>query len=72
MIFNKVGSSRHAEMLRQVCDDLQVSCLGCVPTRKSLEQHSRYLGLDFSVSPEHDELVELLDENVRWERLLQL
>ena len=72
VIFNKVGSSRHEGMLRQVCDDLQVECLGCVPVNKALEQDSRYLGLDFSVSPVQDELVELLEEKVIWERLLQL
>jgi len=48
VIFNKVGSARHAQMLRQVCDDLHVDCLGCVPKSTELEQGSRYLGLDFS------------------------
>ena len=48
VVFNKVGSSRHERMLREVCDDLQVSCLGCIPKCPELEQGSRYLGLDFS------------------------
>ena len=52
VIFNKVGSERHAKMLREVCDDLHLRCLGCVPRRADLEQDSRYLGLDFSRAPQ--------------------
>ena len=48
VIYNKVGSDRHAQMLRQVCDDLNVACFGCLPKSAELEQGSRYLGLDFS------------------------
>ena len=38
IIFNKVGSARHFEMLQQVCDDLQIKCLGYLPKDASLEQ----------------------------------
>ena len=69
VIFNKVGSTRHYAMLQQVCDDLQVECLGYLPKRATLEQSSRYLGLDFSVKPETIELIQLLEKNVKWERL---
>ncbi len=48
VIFNQVGSPRHYEMLRQVCDDLHIVCLGCMPKSKDLELESRYLGLDWS------------------------
>ena len=72
VIFNKVGSARHWEMLQQVCDDLQVECLGFLPKHAELEQGSRYLGLDFSEEAKTAELVKLLEENVRWERLLTL
>ena len=48
VIFNKVGSARHQAMLRQVCSDLGLHCLACIPRDKELEQGSRYLGLDFS------------------------
>ena len=48
VIFNMVGSKRHEAMLRQVCHDLGVHCLACIPRRKELELGSRYLGLDFS------------------------
>lgn len=72
VIFNKVGSERHREMLQQVCDDLQVECFGFLPKHAELEQGSRYLGLDFSEEAKSAELVKLLEENVRWERLLAL
>ena len=72
VIFNKVGSARHFEMLQQVCDDLDIECLGFLPKDASLEQGSRYLGLDFSQQGESKELIRLLEENVRWQRLLEL
>jgi len=64
VIFNKVGSPRHAAMLREVCDDLCIPCLGCLPKSASLEQGSRYLGLDFSQAPETRPLVALLEEHL--------
>ena len=72
IIFNKVGSERHRQMLRQVCSDLQVECFGFLPKHPELEQSSRYLGLDFSEESSSKELVKLLEENVRWEKLLEL
>ena len=51
VIFNQVGSPRHAAMLRQVCDDLGIVCFGCMPKSKDLELESRYLGLDWSLPP---------------------
>ena len=72
VIYNKVGSERHFEMLRQVCDDLGVECLGYLPKSPILEQGSRYLGLDFSEKAESKELIELLENDVRWQRLLEL
>jgi len=70
VIFNKVGSKRHQQMLQQVCDDLHVTCLGFLPKDVALEQHSRYLGLDFSQQPAHQALVQHLQQQVQWNRLL--
>jgi cobyrinic acid a,c-diamide synthase len=72
VIFNKVGSERHRQMLQEVCDDLHVTCFGFLPKHTELEQGSRYLGLDFSEDTKNETLVKLLEENVQWERLLQL
>ncbi len=71
VIFNRVGSARHFAMLQQVCDDLNVECFGYLPKDAALEQGSRYLGLDFSKTPENERLVELLEQNVRWQRFLE-
>ncbi len=70
VIYNKVGSARHQAMLRKVCDDLHVTCLGCLPKEASLEQGSRYLGLDFSQQAETEKLVSLLEEHIDWKALL--
>ena len=72
VIFNKVGSPRHYDMLRQVCTDLSIECFGYLPKQSSLEQGSRYLGLDFSEKAEHTELLRLLEAHVDWERLSKL
>ena len=71
VIFNKIGSNKHFKMLCQVCEDLNVECLGCLPKDASLEQGSRYLGLDFSEEPDSQTLIHLLEEHVAWERLLK-
>ena len=72
VIFNKVGSERHFEMLRQVCDDLGIECFGYLPKSAELEQGSRYLGLDFSQHTESHKIVELLEEKVEWKKLKEL
>ncbi len=72
VIYNKVGSERHYQMLKQVCDDLHIECFGYLPKKASLEQGSRYLGLDFSQTVEHQELVKLIEESIAWQQLLEL
>jgi cobyrinic acid a,c-diamide synthase len=70
VIFNKVGSERHRQMLLQVCDDLNIECLGCLPKEAAIEQSSRYLGLDFSETTDNETLLRLIEEYLKWERLL--
>ncbi len=72
VIFNKVGSPRHYQMLQQVCDDLRIRCFGYLSKQAKLEQESRYLGLDFSQEPENDLLLECLEKQVDWEGLNKL
>ena len=72
VIYNKVGSDKHSQMLKQVCDDVGIECLGYLPKDAALEQGSRYLGLDFSEEPESKKLVQLLEEHVTWKKLLTL
>lgn len=70
VIFNKVGSKRHFQMLQQVCDDLQIRCLGYLPKDPELEQGSRYLGLDFSEEMSSSLLIQHLETHVDWQALL--
>lgn len=72
VIFNKVGSARHFDMLRQVCDDMHIRCFGYLPKSTDLEQGSRYLGLDFSEIVVPEQLLNLIEENIQWEELLKL
>jgi cobyrinic acid a,c-diamide synthase len=72
VIFNKVGSERHFQMLQQVCDDIGIECFGYLPKNAALETGSRYLGLDFSENTESRVLTNLLEKNVNYEALLSL
>ena len=72
VIYNKVGSERHYQMLRQVCDDLSIECFGYLPKSADLEQGSRYLGLDFSETTDNQHILELIEQNIKWQNLLKL
>lgn len=69
VIFNKVGSERHYGMLRQVCDDVGIAPLGCLPKAEALGQDSRYLGLDFTKRSDNTALTEMLEKHVDWHAL---
>lgn len=45
VILNRVGSSRHEQVLRQACERVGVPVLGAVPRLAELEVPSRHLGL---------------------------
>lgn len=76
VIFNKVGSERHQRMLREVCDDVGVTCLGCLPKDPLAETNERYLGLDFSNGTTDgstfDSLADFIGQHIDWQTLLQL
>lgn len=72
VIFNRVGSERHEAMLQQVCSDVNLPCLGCLPRMKEAQVESRYLGLDFTKQTANDELLKLIDERIDWRRLLSV
>ena len=72
IIFNKVGSDKHFQMLQQVCEDLGVECLGYLPKNASLEQDSRYLGLDFMKKTEESALIGLLEKHIDLSALTKL
>lgn len=77
VIFNKVGSERHAQMLREVASEVGIPCLGCIPKSAELETGSRYLGLDFSLTPDPSpiergglSLEKICEENINWELIV--
>ena len=61
VIFNKVGSPRHFSMLQEICQDLSLTCFGYLPKDPSVEQASRYLGLDFSQTVSDEALSHLIE-----------
>ena len=74
VIFNKVGSERHAQMLREVASEMGMKCLGCVPKSDELETGSRYLGLDFSLLPPKEGTLspeKICEENINWEQIIR-
>ncbi len=76
VIFNKVGSERHQQMLREVCHDIGIPCLGCLPKSKVAETGERYLGLDFSDIASDGQafhaLADLIRQHIDWKKLLRL
>ncbi|WP_009956277.1 cobyrinate a,c-diamide synthase, partial [Mycobacterium intracellulare] len=45
VILNRVGSTRHEQVLRQACEQAGVPVLGAIPRAAELELPTRYLGL---------------------------
>ena len=75
VIFNRVDSPRHYRMLQEACAEVDLPCLGYLPKDKTLDQKSRYLGLDFSQEEQKeatDYLAGLIEENIDVARLLEL
>jgi len=72
VIYNKVGSPRHESMLRQVCSDLGLACLGCLPKSSSLAAGERYLGLDFTQPMDSSLVGDLVEQHVDWQAIAAL
>lgn len=78
VIFNRVGSRRHADMLANACAErLSVARLGALPTAQGLAMPERHLGLVQAC--ERDDLEDFLDRaaahvsgNLDLERLVRL
>ncbi len=74
IIFNKVGSERHAQLLMEVCQDLNLCYLGSLHRHNELKIEDRYLGLDFATSAP-DELeasATVIRKEIDWQQLLTL
>ena len=66
VIFNRVGSERHAEVLREACASSvpDIPVLGCLPRTTGLVLPERHLGLVQAV--EHPDLAAFLDGAADW------
>lgn len=74
VIFNKVGSEHHAQLLMEVCQELDLCYLGSLHRHNELRIEDRYLGLDFaSSSPEELEtFATVIRKEIDWRQLLTL
>lgn len=75
VIFNRVGSARHAAMLSEAAREAGVPVLGCIGRRTGLETPSRHLGLTLTGREEMERFVaeaaRTVAEGVDMEMLLQ-
>lgn len=74
IIFNRIGSAHHFQLVQEACEELNVPCLGYLPKDKELEQRSRYLGLDISEQQDSsllDHLIEQIESHINIPLLLQ-
>ncbi|MBO7660155.1 MAG: cobyrinate a,c-diamide synthase [Bacteroidaceae bacterium] len=75
VIFNQVGSERHASFLRQACEDTQTLCLGCMPRIPEMEIPSRHLGLSLENEQHIESLIQLaadaVEKHLDWELMIK-
>ncbi|MBQ3627594.1 MAG: cobyrinate a,c-diamide synthase, partial [Bacteroidaceae bacterium] len=76
VIFNQVGSERHASFLRQACEDTHTLCLGCIPRIPEMEIPSRHLGLSLDNEQHIESLIQLaadaVEKHLDWEPMMKM
>ena len=77
IIFNRVGSDRHARLLRDAIAPLNIPVLGIVRTTPDIQMPSRHLGLIPAEEQDNfphllDRLAQLAESSFDWDRLLPL
>ena len=76
VIFNQVGSERHASFLRQACEDTHTLCLGCIPRIPEMEIPSRHLGLSLDNEQRIESLIQLaadaVEKHLDWEQMMKM
>ena len=77
IIFNRVGSDRHAQLLQDAIAPLNIPVLGIVRTTPEIQMPSRHLGLIPAEEQDNfphllDRLAQLAESSFDWERLLPL
>ncbi|MEM9569007.1 MAG: cobyrinate a,c-diamide synthase [Cyanobacteria bacterium P01_E01_bin.34] len=77
IIFNRVGSDRHAQLLRDAIAPLNIPVLGIVRTTPDIQMPSRHLGLIPAEEQDNfphllDRLAHLAESSFDWDKLLPL
>ena len=76
VIFNQVGSERHASFLRQACEDTHTLCLGCIPRIPEMEIPSRHLGLSLDNEQRIESLIQFaadaVEKHLDWEQMMKM
>lgn len=62
VIFNRVASDHHFQLLRNACEDAGVACLGYMPRHNNLVIPGRHLGLTIQSKEEIENLLQLASE----------
>jgi len=75
VVFNQVGSPRHALLLQQACDDAGLRCFGFLPKSEGLEVPSRHLGLTLAAEQQMnlwiDRAADLVEQHLDLQGLLE-
>lgn len=75
VVFNRVGSERHYNMLKEACEDIGVTCFGYLSNLKNIAIPSRHLGLNIQEIEKFDIVIDQiateLDKTVNWEAILK-
>lgn len=76
VIFNKVASDRHFQLLEQACNDTGTECFGYLARKTELQIPSRHLGLTISEREKTELLIraaaEEVEKHVKIKRILDL
>ncbi len=65
VIFNQVGSGRHAQLLESACKDVGLQCFGMVPKMRDMEIPSRHLGLTLENTALIERIIEKAAQTVQ-------
>ena len=75
VVFNQVGSPRHARLLQQACDDAGLRCFGFLPKSEGLEVPSRHLGLTLAAEQQMnlwiDRAADLVEQHLDLQGLME-
>jgi len=76
VVFNRVGSERHYQILKDACEDIGVTCFGYLSRLKNIEIPSRHLGLNIDNIEKFDlvidEIASAMEHTLDWKDILKV